>query len=252
MKEYNTTQLYLEDSFNKQIFHRDWFAHYLRFIHVLKIAKINMKILDLGCGNGQLLEALYRNRYKPSKYHGLDIRAIQINNNIERYKNLEYTSFQEADLCNPNLTILKESWDIITCFETIEHIQKKNIDILLLHIKNQANSNTRILISTPCYSNQVGAAGNHTINGEPQEFTFEEMKAKLLSHGFIIDDVWGTFASQKDYINLLEASEMNLFNKLKLYYDSNIMSILFAPLFPQASRNCLWSCRYINSLIDNR
>jgi hypothetical protein len=27
---------------------------------------------------------------------------------------------------------------------------------------------------------------------------------------------------------------------LREYYDSNVLAILFAPLYPQGSRNCLW------------
>ena len=31
-----------------------------------------------------------------------------------------------------------------------------------------------------------------------------------------------------------------LFNKLNKYYDSNIISIIFAPLYPEKSRNVMW------------
>ena len=63
-KEYNITQLSPDVTFEKHVFHRDQFAHYLRWTHVLKRAKIGMNILDFGCGTGNLAEVLYRNRYK--------------------------------------------------------------------------------------------------------------------------------------------------------------------------------------------
>ena len=64
MSNYNTTQLNPETTFERHVFHRDQFAHYLRWSHILKIAKIGMNILDVGCGSGNLLEVFYRNKRK--------------------------------------------------------------------------------------------------------------------------------------------------------------------------------------------
>jgi hypothetical protein len=66
-KKYNTTDLDPETTFERHVFHRDQFAHYLRWTHILKVAKIGEKIVDFGCGKGNLLEVLYRNRFKSGK-----------------------------------------------------------------------------------------------------------------------------------------------------------------------------------------
>ena len=55
-KYYNTTDLNPESTFTKHVFHRDQFAHYLRWTHILKEARIGETICDFGCGNGNLLE----------------------------------------------------------------------------------------------------------------------------------------------------------------------------------------------------
>ena len=57
-KYYNTTDLNPESTFTKHVFHRDQFAHYLRWTHILKEARIGETICDFGCGNGNLLESI--------------------------------------------------------------------------------------------------------------------------------------------------------------------------------------------------
>lgn len=246
MKNYNTTQLCVDKIFERHVYHRDYFAHYLRWSHVLKIAEPQFKILDFGCGSANLFEVFYRNRFTPQKYLGLDIRKQTIDNNKEKYKNLEYVNFEQIDLLN-NYNFGND-WDLIVCFEVIEHLGKNNIHILLQNIKKHANNKTIILLSTPCYNEQVGAAKNHIINNEICEFTYNELK-NILSQYFTITKNYGTFASIKDYkYKLNEYSK--IFEKLSEYYDTNILSVMFAPLFPENSRNCLWKLSINKTLED--
>ena len=46
MKDYNTTQLDVDKAFEKHIFRRDMFAHYLRWSFVLKEIGLNKNVLD--------------------------------------------------------------------------------------------------------------------------------------------------------------------------------------------------------------
>ena len=241
MKQYNKTQLHPELEFERHIFHRDQFAHYLRWTHVLKLAKINQSILDFGCGNANLLELLYRNKYRPKEYLGIDIRKQTINTLKDQYKNLEYAKFVDLDLCSKEFSI-KGDWDIIASFEVIEHIGKQNARQFLSNIKSCMNPNTILLLSTPVYDEKTGAANNYIINGEVCEFEYNELK-NLLSEFFIIEDVFGTFASQKDYKPFMNEWQTKMFEHLTKYYDSNLVSNIMAPFFPMQSRNCLWKCK---------
>lgn len=67
-KEYNTTQLNPAATFERHVYHRDQFAHYFRWSHILKKIMIdyknNINLLDFGCGSGELLEVAYRNRVR--------------------------------------------------------------------------------------------------------------------------------------------------------------------------------------------
>lgn len=229
---YNKTQLTPQDEFEKHIYHRDQFAHYFRWTHVLKNAKIGQTILDMGCGSGEMIEVFYRNRYKPKKFVGIDIRDKV----PEKLKELDFVEILVKDLCEP--FDLDEKFDIITSFEVVEHIGHENLDSYLENIKRHLGGT--LYLSTPNYDPSVGAAKNHIINGEIGEWDHFELEKKL-SEYFTIVDKFGTFASQKDYKSELSGWQLEAFNELNKYYDSNLLSNLMAPMIDASkARNSLW------------
>lgn len=241
--KYNKTQLTPQQEFEKHIYHRDQFAHYFRWSHVLKNAKIGQTILDFGCGSGEILDVFYRNRYKPKEYIGLDIRQKTIDENNEKFAKLKFAKFLCYDLCAE--IDLEKTFDIITCFEVIEHIGHENADAFLDNIAYHCNKNTVVYLSTPNYDPKVGAAANHTLKRsdgteEIGEWDHFELQDKL-SEFFTIEKKYGTFASQKDYKKDLTGWRKDVFNNLKEYYDTNILANLMAPMLPaEHARNCLW------------
>ena len=239
---YNTTQLTPQTAFERHIYHRDMFAHYLRWSHVLKDARIGQTILDFGCGSGEILEVFYRNRYRPKQYLGLDIRAKTIAENNDKFKNLDFAEFKQVDLCQPELD-LGQTFDIITCFEVMEHIGHANADIFLDNIAYHCDENTRVYLSTPNYDPNVGAAENHMLgkNGdEVGEWDHFELAEKL-EEFFIIEEKYGTFASIKDYKADLHDWQIPMFEALKKYYDTNLLAVMMAPVIPpEHARNCIW------------
>jgi 2-polyprenyl-3-methyl-5-hydroxy-6-metoxy-1,4-benzoquinol methylase len=240
--KYNCTQLNPDKIFEKHIYHRDYFAHYFRWTHVLKELKRDLNILDFGSGSGNLLEVIYRNRFKAKKYLGLEYREKIVEENNNKYKDLNWAEFKQSDLTISNINFGND-WDLICSFEVIEHIGKNNVNIFLTNLKNHCNENTIILLSTPCYDKNVGAADNHIINGEIGELTFDEMKFFLINNGFKIIKNWGTFASIKDYESYMNDWQQQFYNFAKEYFDVNLLSNLMAPMFPEHSRNVLWKCK---------
>lgn len=239
---YNTTQLTPQTAFERHIYHRDMFAHYLRWSHVLKDARIGQTILDFGCGSGEILEVFYRNRYRPKQYLGLDIRAKTIAENNDKFKNLDFAEFKQVDLCQPELD-LGQTFDIITCFEVMEHIGHANADTFLDNIAYHCDENTRVYLSTPNYDPNVGAAENHMLgkNGdEVGEWDHFELAEKL-EEFFTIEEKYGTFASIKDYKADLHDWQIPMFEALKKYYDTNLLAVMMAPVIPpEHARNCIW------------
>ena len=237
---FNCTQLDPDKSFDKHIYHRDQFSHYLRWTHVLKNAKIGQTVLDMGCGTGNLAEVFYRNRFKLKKYVGFDYKESSIIKAKEKLKGVPWANFYKKDLTSKDFN-LNTTFDIITSFEVIEHIGVDNAEQYLLNIKKHCNNSTKILLSTPVYDPKISCANNHITNGEVNEFFYDELKELIEKVGFKIINNFGTFASQKDYKSNMKKEELNIFNRLSKYYDTNILSVLFAPLYPKLSRNVLWT-----------
>ena len=240
---YNKTQLTPQQEFERHIYHRDQFAHYLRWSHILKIAKIGQTILDFGCGTGEMLEVFYRNSFRPKQYLGLDIRKQTIDENTEKFGKLDFAEFRQADLCQDELD-LGQTFDIITCFEVMEHIGHENADAFLDNIAYHCDKNTRVYLSTPNYDPRVGAANNHMLGSGPDkevgEWDHFELQDKL-SEYFDIEAKYGTFASMRDYKEDLDGWKKEMFEALKEYYDVNLIANIMAPLVPaEHARNCLW------------
>ena len=137
MSKYNCTQLNPDETFEKHIYHRDQFAHYFRWSHILKVAKIGMNILDFGWGTGNLCEVFYRNKYRAAEYLGVEYRNSAVLNAKVKYANVEWANFKQCDLTDDNLIFVPENedeWDIITCFEVLEHVGKENVEKVLKNI----------------------------------------------------------------------------------------------------------------------
>lgn len=244
-KNYNTTDLDPVTTFERHVFHRDQFAHYLRWTHILKEAKIGETVVDFGCGKGNLLEVFYRNKFKCKKFIGIDIRKQTIEAAKEKFKVVDWAEFIADDLIYPSFDYSQFQADKVCTFEVAEHIGKQNIDIFLQNFKKCGNESATYYLSTPNFDKKVGAAGNHTYDSGDgrgvaiQEFAHNELQEHIEKH-FIIVKKYGTFASIRDYKPLMNEWQKEMFNALQEYYDSNLLSNLMAPLFPEHSRNTLW------------
>jgi cyclopropane fatty-acyl-phospholipid synthase-like methyltransferase len=190
-----------------------------------------------------MLEVFYRNRYRPAKYVGLDIRTSQIEKNNEKFEKLDFATFKQADLCQD--INLGEKFEIITCFEVFEHIGHANADAFLKNIWNHCNEGTTVYFSTPNYDPKVGAAENHILGDEREigEWDHFELQAELEKF-FTVEKKYGTFASMRDYKDELNEWQKPMFEALKEYYDTNLVANIMAPLVDASkARNCLWVLR---------
>lgn len=240
MSKYNTTQLYIDRAEDRGIVHRDYLAHCLRWTHVVKYAKMGQRIMDVGCGiNAPLAMMLYTNKFRPKQYLGVDYREkfevdrSKFNFTIDLVGGFDVTREDHWDRLSD---IHGNAWDIVTCLEVIEHMEKEDGIKLIENISINAGSGT-VFLSTPVFNGS--AAANHI-----HEWEFLELRTEL-EKVFKIEAVYGTFASQSDIVPKLSPAEMEVFTELKKYYDSNILAILFAPSHPAFSRNCMWRLRAI-------
>jgi len=229
--DYNKTHLDVDKAAERGLVHRDYAAHFFRWSFVLKRAKMGQRVLDVGCADAPLMRVMYVNKYKPREYIGLDVRKKMLDRAGEFKVNFPVRLLQE-DVCQP---FDHGQFDLITCFEVIEHVPEDKLPDMLANIKGACNDDTVVMFSTPNYDG-VHKAGNHI-----KEYTFDELKMHIQKF-FIIKEIFGTFASQRDIKPHLSPAEKLVFDQLHEYYDSNALSIIFAPLHPRESRNILWIC----------
>ncbi len=229
----NKTHLPISQAEDREIVHRDYLAHVLRWTHVIKCVDIGECVLDLGsadCGMGM---ALYTNKFKPSRYVAVDIRQGQLDIGKEKLGKANFpTEFHCLNLITEFDKIPKYDYSIITSFEMIEHIPQQCGEPLLKNIASIMGPNTTFFLSTPCFSGQ--AAANHV-----HEYEYQELKDIILRY-FKIEEHYGTFMRQAALKKVWSPEEMVLFDKLHEYYDSNLLSIIFAPLHPEVASNCIW------------
>lgn len=78
----------------------------------------NPSIADFGCGNG-FITARIAHLTRAAEVHGYDLTATQLDEGRRRYAHI---AFHEIDLNSPQSAVRMPRFDLVTCFETIEHV----------------------------------------------------------------------------------------------------------------------------------
>jgi 2-polyprenyl-3-methyl-5-hydroxy-6-metoxy-1,4-benzoquinol methylase len=264
-KTIDKTFLSIDNAEDRGFIHRDYIAHCLRWTHVIKRlyerkTYTTARILDIGCGRElPFAKTLYSSKLAPAMYYGVDVGPI-LDEEVAKiaktqkfphklWENTNFLELEQDDVGEREIVghvdneVVRNLPNLVTCFEVLEHVEPKMMFDMLEHIKQLTSPDARFFISTPCW-NRVDCAANHV-----NEMLYESLGAGFERHGFVVENVYGTFASIRDYEDRLrdlpfELGELKMvFNKLREYYDTNFLSCIFAPLFPAQSRNCLWELR---------
>lgn len=249
-KTVDTTFLSLTQAEERGFIHRDYIAHCFRWSHVVKRLMKGgryktARILDIGCGRELPFPFLmYSNKMVPAKYVGIDAGPI-----LPEYRDKlmvgkmgpvtalhERTCFSKDWAYNVDREI--DAYTDIICFECAEHVEPDMLKDMLAGMRAILHaSEGRVWLSTPCWDYKSCAA-NHV-----NEMTYAALGSMLTEQGFVIENVHGTFASISDYKDQMSDSYLEVFNDLRDYYDTNVLSTIFAPMFPAFSRNALWELR---------
>lgn len=263
-KSIDNTHLSADTAEERGILHRDLISHCLRWSHVAKYVQKSgryktTRVLDIGCGvDLPLARTLYSNRFIVEEYVGVDYnKPTKFKTDMFHTGKMPVHAYGNID-AGKHLTLTEEGLDIaglgvhslpnlITAFEIVEHVEPAHcrqisqviLDLLKAYIHQKPGTDPRAFLSTPCYDVQTGAAANHV-----SEITYMAFGAMLEDLGFEIIGKWGTFASQKDYkAVLIKEHGSVIWDKLSEYYDSNYLATIFAPMYPQLSRNAMWEVR---------
>ena len=243
------TFLSIDTAEERQLIHRDYIGHCNRWSHAARCLGRSQryksaKVLDIGCGvEVPMGKMLYSNRFVPEAYCGIDVRdnlewPEMLKKGIDSGK-LQNWSLVSGDCATVTPDQLGFNPNFITCFEIVEHVEADHRVHILQNMLSISDAGVHMLLSTPNYSHSTGPADNHV-----DETTHACLGAMIEDCGWRILDMFGTFASIKDYKDkILEKygdSGVEIFARLRDYYDTNMLATIFAPLFPEESRNIMW------------
>lgn len=96
-----------------------------------------MRVLEIGCGRGDLLDAL-----KPKLGIGIDLSGKMIEFAKAKYPNLE---FYQADAEDNSTWPFEETFDFIIIADTIGLLE--DLQIMLEQVRHYCNSDTRLIVS---------------------------------------------------------------------------------------------------------
>lgn len=239
-RDFDTTSLKLKGAGN--FIHRDYAAHFFRWGFAANWIKGGENVLDIGCGVDQALVRIlcHKPGGQPRILVGVDYDEVKPRWNPAWFKlfaGFDFTKrwkeFQGRYQVTPN-----GQFDIITCFEVIEHMQVAHGRKLLKGAFELLAPMGTMLLSTPIYDGKK-MAQNHI-----HEYYGEELHKEILKAGFSVQRRFGTFQSVLQ-ARRAKPEHRAVWDELSAYYSNDVMACFLAPLYPDLARNNLWVLRKI-------
>lgn len=139
-------------------------------------------LVDLGCGNGQLLAEIAR-RHEEATLAGVDLSPALIEQNRHRAPQIAWY-VRDLQLPLPSDDALREGFDTLVASEVIEHLDHP--DVLLSDARQLARSGARLIVTTQ--SGRIGTTEREV--GHRQHFTAAQLSEMLVANGWQPEAVW--------------------------------------------------------------
>lgn len=149
------------------------YEHFSRYFFAAPFIS-GKRVLDLPSGEGY--GSFFLSTLAESVVGG-DISELAVNSSKNKYKNSNLT-FQTLDMTD--LKFPENKFDVITCFEGIEHIEKEQQDMSLEGFAKILGPGGVLIISTP--NRKVYDDVGHRNEFHKREYYFEEFKNHLKSY----------------------------------------------------------------------
>lgn len=254
-REFDTTSLRQNGSHGKYV-SRDYAAHWFRWQHALRFIRKGMRVLDIGCGSDQMMIRVlcHSQTFVPDLYVGVDVGKLATKSQVAWARVLD-----EFDVTRRWKELVKGTWgegpkafrsvpdgqpfetgpfDVVTCFEVIEHMPVERGRALLKAIRECLKPDGLALLSTPVYN------GKHMAANHIHEYEFNELAEEIRRADLSIDRVVGTFMSSQAAKRVTTPAQRALIEELHAkWYSWDILANFLAPLYPVASSNCCWILR---------
>lgn len=141
-------------------------------------------VLDVGSGEGYGVAFLAE---QAQEVVGLDPHAGAVDRARQKYQ-AENTTFMVGTLDTPPVELKSKHFDVVCCFQTIEHVQ--NQDQFLGQLKAQAAVRGQVMVSTPNAGRFPGFNPYHVKELTPTEL------ADLMGRHFSRFELYGVFGDE--------------------------------------------------------
>src|SRR5574344_743539 len=131
----------------------------------------NKKVLDIACGEGYGSAILAE---KAKTVCGVDICGECVANARKKYPYIEFIEADIANFVNHN-----DNFDVIVCFETLEHLELKKQETALQNLQNLLSDDGILIISTPNTASPLYIKNNKF---HKKEFSKNEFEIFLLKY----------------------------------------------------------------------
>lgn len=164
---------------------RIWLDHIARYQFTAKRIE-NKRVLDIACGTGYGSKILYDAGAK--EIIGIDISKETIGFASAKYKEYPLV-FQDGDITE--IKYDNNYFDVIACFETIEHVL--NQEKALLELRRVLRPDGLLIISSP---NRTATSPNKLMSDPPDnsfhtiEYSTNEF-IDFLENYFVVLEIWG-------------------------------------------------------------
>lgn len=211
--------------------HRDYAAHFFRWGFATRFINNKTTVLEIGCGVDQPLANVLHDSlgHYPKKMVSVDIDDIKPKYNFGWFELKANFNFVK------DWKQLKGPFDVVVCFEVIEHMQKKSGVKLLQAARELMHKDSRFLLSTPVFDPKVGMAKNHI-----HEWYIPELQKEIERAGLKVEHRFGTFMTALQSKKVTHKPHRDTWQDLSIYYGHDVLACFLAPLYPDQARNNLW------------
>ncbi len=168
---------------------RIWLDHVARYEFASRYVKQKL-VLDIACGTGYGSRELCLGAAR--RVVGVDISDEAIDYACMHYRNIE---FRVGDISK--IEFPDNSFDVITCFETIEHVEDHRVS--LKELKRVLSLNGFLLISSP--NRKVVSPGRSKTDSPANQYHIKEFDSRefvsTLSNYFVVEKVYGQRGNSK-------------------------------------------------------
>lgn len=256
-RDFDTSSLH--ENHHGKALSRDYTAHWHRWSFARRMIKKTDHVIEIGCGPERpLWRMLFHGSFAVAKtYTGVDLNKLSGLGMTHKSSlflgEFDFTSRWKEILKHFGKAGAPEigsgGYDVAVHMEVIEHMKVEHGKKLLKGCFELLRPGGIMLMSTPVYDG-VHHAANHI-----HEYEIPELQKLIEKAGFIIDRRFGTFMNVRDIGNgarnefIGDGSDIDnraiksMAKALGDYYDNDALATIFAPLYPDASRNNLWVCR---------